>query len=81
MGFLDCTNGLASFYAIGDEDIETLCPDLLLLQSEQVNAMDMGEEDWAKEDASDEMTAHVVKQGSGAAEGMVKQRDVEEALD
>ncbi|CAL8130888.1 unnamed protein product [Prunus armeniaca] len=33
LGCLDCKNGSALFYAIGDEDIEKLCPNLLPIQS------------------------------------------------
>ncbi|KAI5316642.1 hypothetical protein L3X38_036349 [Prunus dulcis] len=40
-GCLDCKNGHAPFYATGDGDIEELCPDLLPVQSEQVNAANM----------------------------------------
>lgn len=41
LGYLDYTNGIASFYAIRDEDIKTLCLDLFLVQREQVNVVDM----------------------------------------
>ncbi|CAL2271265.1 unnamed protein product [Prunus armeniaca] len=34
LGYLDCTNGSAPFYAIGDKDIEMLCSNLLPIQSE-----------------------------------------------
>ncbi|CAL9011642.1 unnamed protein product [Prunus brigantina] len=34
LGYLDATNGDDPFYAIGDGDIEMLCPNLLLVQSE-----------------------------------------------
>ncbi|CAL2271062.1 unnamed protein product [Prunus armeniaca] len=34
LGCLDCKNGYAPLYAIGDEEIEELCPDFLNVQSE-----------------------------------------------
>ncbi|KAI5343908.1 hypothetical protein L3X38_011784 [Prunus dulcis] len=38
---LDCKNGYAPLYAIGDEDMEEFYPDLPYVQSEQVNAANM----------------------------------------
>ncbi|CAL2245815.1 unnamed protein product [Prunus armeniaca] len=90
LGYLDCTKETAPFYAIGDKDIEVFCPDLLPVQSEQVNATNMDgakkqaaeeavvEEDGAEKGATDEMVASVVEQTSGATEGLADQVDAEE---
>ncbi|CAL9001333.1 unnamed protein product, partial [Prunus brigantina] len=49
LGYLDCTNGNHPFYAIGDEDIEMLCPNLLPVQKA------VAEKDGAEEDGDDEV--------------------------
>ncbi|CAL2266594.1 unnamed protein product [Prunus armeniaca] len=68
--------------------LEMLCPDLLPVQSEQVNAVNMegaeeqvAEEDGAEEDEADEVVIGVIDQACGAAESMADQVDVEEAAD
>ena len=80
---LNRKNGNDPFYAIRDEDIEMLCPDLLPMQSEQVNTVNIegaeeqvaeeavAEEDGAKDDAVDEVMADVIDQTYGAAESAV----------
>ncbi|CAL8993026.1 unnamed protein product, partial [Prunus brigantina] len=82
LGYLDCTNGNDPFYAIGDKDIKMLCPDLLPVQSEQVNVVNMegaeepvgeeavAEEHGAEEDAADEVVADFIDQACGAAESV-----------
>ncbi|CAL2227722.1 unnamed protein product [Prunus armeniaca] len=91
LGYLDCTNGHYPFYAIGDEDIKVLYPDLPLVQSEEANAMNtegveehvaeeaVVEEDGAKEDAADDVVADIIDQARGAAESVADQVDAEEA--
>ncbi|CAL8089065.1 unnamed protein product [Prunus armeniaca] len=79
---LDCKNGFAPLYAIGDEDIEEFCPDLLHVRSEQVNAANMEgveeqtaeeavtEEGGADEDEADEIWTDFVDQAGGAAKSV-----------
>ena len=84
LGYMDCINRKDPFFAIGDEDIEMLCP-------EQVNAVDMegveeqvAEEavaDGAREDAADEAVADVIDQACEAVESVADQVDVEVAAD
>ncbi|CAL8153081.1 unnamed protein product [Prunus armeniaca] len=93
LGYLDCTEGYDPFYAIGDEDIEMLYPDLPLAKSEEVNAVNIegaeeqatkeavAEEDGAEEDAADEVVADVIDQACGAAESVADQADAEEVVD
>jgi peptidoglycan hydrolase CwlO-like protein len=93
LGYLDCTNGSAPLYAIGDQDIETLCPDLFHVQSEKVDVVSTGgaeeqateealvEEDGAEEDVVDEVVADVAEQVGGAAESVAAQVDAEEVAD
>ncbi|CAL2227741.1 unnamed protein product [Prunus armeniaca] len=91
LGYLDCTNGHDPFYAIGDEDIKVLYPDLPIVQSEEANVVNtegaeeqvaeeaVAEEDEAKEDAVDDVVADIIDQTCGAAESVVDQVDAEEA--
>ncbi|CAL2246525.1 unnamed protein product [Prunus armeniaca] len=93
LGYLDCTRGYDPFYAIGDEDIEMLYPDLPPAQSEKANAVNIegaeeqvtkeavAEEDGAEEDAADEVVADVIDQACGAAESVAVQADAEEVVD
>ncbi|CAL8095408.1 unnamed protein product [Prunus armeniaca] len=93
LGYLDCTKGYDPLYAIGDEDIEMLYPDLPPAKSEEANAVNtegadeqvakeaVTEEDGAEEDATDEVVADVIDQACGAAESVADQADAEEAVD
>ncbi|CAL9025531.1 unnamed protein product [Prunus brigantina] len=93
LGYLDCTKGYDPFYAIGDEDIELLYPDLPPAKSEEANAVNtegaeeqvakeaVAEEDGVKEDAADGVVADVIHQACGAAESVADQADAEEAVD
>ncbi|CAL8152774.1 unnamed protein product [Prunus armeniaca] len=92
-GYLDCTRGYDPFYAIGDEDIEMLYPDLPPAQSEKANAVNIegaeeqvtkeavAEEDGAEEDAADKVVADVIDQACGAAESVTVQAYAEEVVD
>ncbi|BBN70405.1 hypothetical protein Prudu_1468S001200 [Prunus dulcis] len=51
LGYMHCTNRIASFYVIEDGDIEVLCLNLFLVQSEQVNVVNM--------EGTEEAEAHV----------------------
>ncbi|KAI5350908.1 hypothetical protein L3X38_003799 [Prunus dulcis] len=74
LGYVHCTNGTAPFYAIEDGDIEALCPSLFLVQSEQVNVVNIkrieeqaaeeavAEENGVEESVADEMVADVAEQ-------------------
>ncbi|CAL8094058.1 unnamed protein product [Prunus armeniaca] len=93
LGYLDYTKGYDPFYAIGDEDIEMLYPDLPPAKSEEANAVNtegaedevakkaVTEKDGAEEDAPDEVVADVIDQACGAAESVADQADAEEAVD
>ncbi|CAL2271150.1 unnamed protein product [Prunus armeniaca] len=93
LGYLDCTKGYDPFYAIGDEEIEMLYPDLPLVKSEEANVVNtegaegqvakevVAEEDGAEEDAADAVVADVIDQACGAAESVADQADAEEAVD
>ncbi|CAL9016883.1 unnamed protein product [Prunus brigantina] len=88
LGYLDCTKGCDPFYAIGDEDIEMLYPDLSPAKSEEANGVNtegteeqVAKEDGAEEDAADEVVADVIDQACGAAERVADQADAEEAVD
>ncbi|CAL2230021.1 unnamed protein product [Prunus armeniaca] len=93
LGYLDCTKGYDPFYAIGDEDIEMLYPDLPPAESEEANAVNTGgaeeqvakeavaEKDGVEEDAADGVVVDVINQACGAAESVADQRDVKEAVD
>ncbi|CAL8131697.1 unnamed protein product [Prunus armeniaca] len=93
LGYLDCTKGYDPFYAIGDEDIEMLYPDLPPAKSEEANAVNtegaeeqvakeaVAEEDGAEEDAADGVVADVIDQACGAAECVADQAKAEEAID
>ncbi|KAI5323419.1 hypothetical protein L3X38_032491 [Prunus dulcis] len=70
LGYLDCTNGSAPFYAIGDKDIEMHCPNLPPVQREQVNTVDMKK---AEEQEAQE--------AGGAAKSMANHVDAEKAAD
>ncbi|CAL9013897.1 unnamed protein product [Prunus brigantina] len=86
LGYLDCTKGCDPFYAIGDEDIEMLYPDLTPAKSEEANGVNtegaeeqVAKEDGAEEDAADEVVADVIDQACGAAERVADHTDAEEA--
>lgn len=64
LGYLDCTNESAPLYAIGDENIKMLWPDLFSMQSEQVNTANM-------EEAEEQVAKVVVVENDGADEGIV----------
>ncbi|CAL9012002.1 unnamed protein product, partial [Prunus brigantina] len=93
LGYLDCKNGYDPFYAIGDEDIEMLYPDLPSAQSEEANAMNtegaeeqmaeeaVAEEDGAEEDAVDEVVVDVIDQACRGAESAANRVDTKEAAD
>ncbi|CAL8115589.1 unnamed protein product [Prunus armeniaca] len=88
LGYLDCTKGYDPYYAIGDEDIEMLYPDLPPAKSEEANAVNIEgaekqvtKEAVAEEDAADEVVADVIDQACGAAESVADQADAEEAVD
>ena len=88
LGYLDCTIGYDPFYAIGDEDIEMLYPDLPPVQSEEANATNtegakeqVAEEDGAEDDAADEAVADVIDHACGAVESVADQVDAEQAAD
>lgn len=77
LGYWDCTNGTAPFYAIRDGDIEALCPDLLLVQrkeyKEWITEEAVVEEDGAKDDAANEMVADVAEQAGAVVESVANQ--------
>ncbi|CAL8160715.1 unnamed protein product [Prunus armeniaca] len=93
LGYLDGSTGNDPLYAIGDGDIEMLCSDLLLMQSEPVNVVNtegaeeqaveeaVAEEDEAEKDAADEVVTDIADQAGGAAENVADPADAEEAVD
>ncbi|CAL2247573.1 unnamed protein product [Prunus armeniaca] len=78
LGYLDCTNRNAPFYATGDEDIETLCRNLLPLKSTRATEKAVVEEDGAEQDTADEI---VTDRESGALESVDDLVDAEEVTD
>ncbi|CAL2259780.1 unnamed protein product [Prunus armeniaca] len=79
-GYLDCSTGNDSFYAIGDGDIEMLCSDLLPMQSEQA-VEEVAEEDEAEDDATNVVETNIANQASGGVENVVDQADAKDAID
>ncbi|CAL2277704.1 unnamed protein product [Prunus armeniaca] len=91
LGYLNCTSATAPSYAIRDEDIEMPCPNLLPVQSEQINIVDVEgaeeqaadeaviEEGEAEEGVTDEMMVDTAKQTILAAKGSANHMDVKRA--
>lgn len=91
LGYVNCMSATAPSYAIGDEDIEMPCPNLLHVQSKQISTVDVEgveeqaadkavtKEGEAEEGVTNEMVADAAEQTVVAAKGAIDHMDAERA--